>query len=136
MATAVAKADDWEEARALPTPEQVEERFVLDIPELNRVDDPKVLHEIMDWEVSHGLTNMVDIAKRRNPDMSDREAADELVRNKEITASINDFDASRNQSSNPNAEPGMTAAQANGSMGGRPPSPEGPDDERRDESDE
>lgn len=98
---AVAKALRADGADDLPDPEEVRDRFLLHVPELNRIEDPKAFREQWDWERSKGLVTDVDLVLRRFPHMEAEEARTWLERQLEVQADLNEIKAARNQPSDP-----------------------------------
>ncbi len=133
LVAAVKAAEDYDDA-GLPDPEDVRDRFILVIPELNRVDDPEKLRAHLDWERSRGYRTDLDDVLMMHPDLSAKQGMDFLAAKLEMQAAINDFKASRNQGGKV-----TTAAEANGKMGGdiaagNEPSVDAPPDGAEDES--
>jgi len=114
-ATAVAKNMGHHNASAMAEPKEVFDKFVLGIPELNRVEEPKAFIELKNWELQRGLTTDAAIMQSRDPDLTIDEAQAEVLVNLNRQAETNEIKSRSNMSGN---DPMETAAQANGREGG------------------
>lgn len=115
---AMAKSMRHRLASDLPDPKDIGERFILELAPMHRsFADPKVEHEVWDWNFSRGMASFLDLARNRYPQLSDEELDKKIEENLEINGKWFDAVTSRNQAVD--AEDGkiLTAAEANGAMG-------------------
>lgn len=88
------RARDW---ATVPPPDEVLERFDIEYPELQVIDDPKARREHFDWERKNGLKSRVDLVQLEHPEMSREEALDFIKRNVDEENDVNEILAERNQ---------------------------------------
>lgn len=129
--------DDADLVEALPDPDEVREKFSVQFAPLSRkfanFTEEKAF---MDNQLSKGLASHYDFAKRQDPDLTDEQARNFVLRKLEEAAEVNDMAASRNLPMD--GESGMkTLSQVLGKTGpeardnpSKPPSDDGPPDEQ------
>ena len=136
---AVARAQRHPLALQLPTPEQVAAGFHLVLPPLHRkFSDPQKEREHWDWLISRGLASVRDVARRYLGHRPDKALDAQIQKNLDINTRWYAQLASRNLPADARDGKILTAAQAQGALGGRPASgggasePDGADGERGD----
>lgn len=111
-------------------PEEVADRFAVEFPELNRIDEPDRLHAWWDWQIGRGQKTEIDIRQSTHPEETDEESKAAVMANLEAQADLNEFKASRrlNTDQRMESEPEATGAMRSD------PQPEESDTDGRDPS--
>lgn len=81
--------------KKLPSLKDVADRFRLEWPDINKVENPSEQQSAYDWQLHRGLTTDVKIYQMNNPDLSEEEAEAEIIENLATQARLNDLKAKR-----------------------------------------
>jgi len=132
FAVAVAKAQKHPLASKLPSREQVEAGFFLDLPPLHRkFSDPLQEQKHWDWLISRGCASFLDVGRRFIGNRTDKALHAQITRNLEINGIYFDELTKRNNPADGDlGGKHQTIAQAQGAMGpavrdGQAPKPGG-----------
>lgn len=89
--------EDPELADALPDPDEVREEFSVQFAPLSRKFASFAEEQaFMEFQKANGLASQYDFARRQDPDLSDEQARDFVLRKLEEAAEVNDIAAKRN----------------------------------------
>jgi hypothetical protein len=89
--------DDVELVEALPDPDEIREDFSVQFAPLSRkFANFSEEQAFMEFQKANGLASQIDFAKRQDPDLTDEQADDFVMRKIEEAARFNDVAASRN----------------------------------------